>query len=144
VLLLPVILLFAAPALIFYLLYTGTLYLLIWTAWLPYGKDVLFVYSDSPIWHDYMTGNLLPLVRERAVVLNWSERKQWSAWSLAVLALRHFGGGREFNPLVVLFPPVRRAKVFRFWSPFQEWKTGDKERVEKPRQDLLNILVRLG
>jgi hypothetical protein len=68
---LPVLLVCA----VFYRMYRITLYLLIWLLWLRNGKDVLVVYSDSPIWHEYMTTQILPLVQQRAVVLNWSERK---------------------------------------------------------------------
>jgi len=57
-------------------------YLLVWALWLPKGKDVLVVLSNSPIWHDYMSSEIMPLVRERAVVLNWSERKKWPSGSL--------------------------------------------------------------
>jgi hypothetical protein len=63
---------------------------------------VLLVYSDSPIWQEYITTQVLPLVRERAVVLNWSVRKKWSRSSLAFAVFHHFGGASDFNPLVVL------------------------------------------
>jgi len=127
-------------AIVLYLLYRITLCLLVWTLWLPRGKDILFVYSDSPIWHDYMALEVLPLVQERAVVLNWSDRKKWPRWSLGVAVFRHFGGHRGFNPLVVLFRPFRLAKVFRFWSAFKGWKHGYREPVERLRQDLLIAL----
>jgi hypothetical protein len=122
------------------LLYRGALYLLVWLLWLPKGKDILFVYSDSPIWQEYMTTEILPLVERRAVVLNWSERGKWALWSLGVSVLHHFGGGRDFNPLVVLFRPLRRAKTFRFWSAFKDWKRGYREPVERLRQELLSAL----
>ena len=50
----PVILPYVLIVFILYLLHRTTLYFLIWLLWLPKGKDVLLVYSDSPIWHDYM------------------------------------------------------------------------------------------
>ena len=130
ILFLPFVLPLALVAIVLHLLYKTTLYLLVWTLWLPRGKDILFVYSDSPIWRDYMTSEVLPLVHERAVVLNWSERKKWERWSLGVAVFRHFGG-REFNPLVVLFRPFRLARVFRFWSAFKDWKHGYREPVER-------------
>ncbi len=73
VLFLPFILPLVLLAIIFHILYRTTLYLLVWVIWLPRGKDILFVYSDSPIWHEYMATQILPLVQDRAVVLNWSE-----------------------------------------------------------------------
>ncbi len=92
VVLLPLVLPLALFAVANHLLYRALLYLLVWALWLPRGKDILFVYSDSPIWHEYMATQVLPLVRERSVVLNWSERKKWSRWSLGVAVFHHFGG----------------------------------------------------
>jgi hypothetical protein len=123
-----------------HLLYRALLYLLVWALWLPRGKDVLLVYSDSPIWHEYITTQILPLLQERAVVLNWSERKKWSRWSLGVAVLHHFGGAGDFKPLVVFFQPLRLAKIYRFWSAFKDWKRGHKEPVESLTQELLASL----
>jgi hypothetical protein len=140
VLLLPFVLPLGFLAVTLHLLYRIVLYLLVWTLWLPRGKDILFVYSDSPICREYMETQVLPLVQERAVVLNWSERKRWLTWSLGVAVFRHFGGHREFNPLVVLFRPVRSARIFRFWPAFKDLKHGYNGPVERLRQDLLSAL----
>jgi hypothetical protein len=90
------------------------IYLSIWLFWLSLGKDILFVYSDSPIWRDYMLSEMLPLVESRAVVLNWSERGTWKRRLLRVLAFRYFSGHKAFNPLIVVFRPFRLAQKFRF------------------------------
>jgi hypothetical protein len=70
---LPLILPLALITIALYLPYRIALYLLVWALWLPRGKDILLVYSDSPIWREYVLSEILPLVQERAVVLNWSE-----------------------------------------------------------------------
>jgi hypothetical protein len=127
-------------ALLGFALYAAVLYLCIWLFWLPRGKDVLLVYSESPIWQDYMVSEVLPLVKERARVLNWSERSKWRDWSLSVLAFRFFGGRYAFNPMVVVFRPLSRARTFRFWPAFKEWKHGDREPVEKLRRELFLLL----
>jgi hypothetical protein len=69
VVLLPLVVPLALVAIVFHLLYRIALYVLVWILWLPKGKDILFVYSDSPIWQDYMTTQVLPLLGARAVVL---------------------------------------------------------------------------
>jgi hypothetical protein len=76
-------------------MYRITLYLLIWLLWLRNGKDVLLIYSNSPIWHEYMTTRILPLVQQRATVLNWSERKNWQKWALAVRVFHMFSSGHD-------------------------------------------------
>src|SRR5690349_129065 len=117
----PLIILITVIALVLYFITSVCLHIVIWTLWCVRGRDILFVYSDSPIWRDYIEQRLLPPIRHRAIVLNWSQRKRWR-FSLAKVAFRHFGGYREFNPLAVVFRPFRRAQKFRFWKPFRDWK----------------------
>ena len=47
--LLPLVLPLALFAITSHLCYRALLYMLVWALWLPRGKDILFVYSDSPI-----------------------------------------------------------------------------------------------
>lgn len=115
-------------------------YLLVWILWLPKGRDVLVVLSDNPIWRDYMLSEIVPLVGQRAVVLNWSERRIWPRRSLATSVFYSFCGEHNYNPMVIVFRPWRRAAVFRFWSPFQEWKHGHKQSVDGLRQRLVATL----
>src|SRR5690242_1898618 len=92
VLLLPIILPLGLLVLTLYWVHRLLTYVLIWCIWLPKGRDVLVVYSDSPIWRDYMRQEIIPLLDNRAVVLNWSERSKWPKWSFAVHVFRSFGG----------------------------------------------------
>jgi len=108
----------ALVALILYFLHRLAAYLLVWAVWLPRGKDVLVVLSESPVWRDYMSAEVVPLVREPAVVLNWLERKKWPRWSFAAHVFRTFGGRQPFN----------------------DWKHGHAEPVERLRQRLLATL----
>lgn len=140
VVMLPFVLPLALLAITLHVLYRIVLYLLVWALWVPRGRDILFVSSDSPIWQDYMATQVLPIVQDRAVVLNWSARKTWDRWTLTVAVFRHFGGWREFNPMVLLFRPLHRARVFRFFPAFQDWKRGHREPVDRLRQDLLSAL----
>lgn len=139
-LLLLILLPLALLALVLYVSHGLALYVLVWVLWLPGGKNVLLVYSDSPIWHEYMLTQVMPLVRGHAIVLNWSERSKWPLWSFRVHVFHWFAGDREFNPLVVLFRPFRRARIFRFWSAFKERKRGDEQAVDRLRQELLSAL----
>ena len=92
---LPLVLPLALLGLILYALNRIVVYLLVWVCWLPSGKDVLFVSSESAVWKEYMETQILPLLRDRATVLNWSERNKWPKWSFAVRVFRTFGRHRE-------------------------------------------------
>jgi hypothetical protein len=120
-----------------YFLWGGILYLTIWlTAKKPF---VVFVYSDSPTWKDYIEREFLPDLRNRAVILNWSERKHWKN-SLAVLAFRYFGGFRNFNPMGMIFRPLRFVETYRFFEAFKEFKHGNHKDVEKLKKELFEAI----
>jgi hypothetical protein len=126
-------------AITFHLIASLFLHFAAWCCWCLRGRYVLFVTSDSPIWHDYVEEHILPRLGDRAVVLNWSHRGRWR-YSLAVLAFHHFGGHREFNPLAVVFRPFRLARRFRFYEPFREFKHGDAAAVAKLEIELFDML----
>jgi len=116
-----------------YLLWGAILYIAIWLTWRE--QFVIFVYSNSPIWKEYIEKEILPQLQDREIILNWSERKNWKN-SLAVLAFRYFGGYKNFNPMGMIFRPFRLVKTYRFFEAFQEFKHGDPKRVETLRKDL--------
>jgi hypothetical protein len=107
------------------------------TIWLRGKKRfVIFVYSDSPTWKHYIEREILPYIQDRAVILNWSERKKWKN-SFTVLAFRYFGGHRNFNPIGIVFRPFHFVKTYRF---FEAFKHGKVERVEELKRELFDDL----
>jgi hypothetical protein len=104
---------------------------------------VLFVYSNSPTWHDFIEEHILPKLGERAVILNWSHRSRWRR-ALSVLAFRYFGGYRSFNPMPVVFRPFRLARRLRFYEPFLKFKHGKTEAVTKMERELYDLLDTIG
>jgi hypothetical protein len=118
------------------------LQLIVWVAWCSRGRYALVVYSNSPIWQEYFEQLVLPAVGGRGEVLNWSERKQWS-YSLPVALFRFFGGTREFNPLAIVFQPLAWPRRFPFYRPFQAFKHGRPEEVERMRRELFELLDQL-
>lgn len=103
-----------------------------WILWLPRGKDTLIVYSRSPHWMEYFENELIPQLERRAVVLNWSDRAQWSPFALRTLLFRAFKGERAFNPTILIFRPLRWPKFFRFYDCFKQRKHGN----DQPLYDL--------
>lgn len=135
IVLLPFLLLALALRLLLGLL----LHIAIWCCWCPRGRDVLFVHSDSPVWHDYVEERILPRLAERAVVLNWSERGRWRP-TLSVLAFRYLAGDRSYNPMAIVFRPFRLTRRFRFYEPFREFKHGKTEAVATMESELFDLL----
>jgi hypothetical protein len=136
-----------SPLLLLFLLTYGIsvllLHLALWLIWGPLGRRVLFVYSNSPVWQEYIEQNVLPRLPETAVVLNWSERRNWNRWTLSYLAFCFFGGSREFNPLAVVIQPLRRAKCFRFWKAFRDFKHGNLQALAKVESEFFEHVKRI-
>jgi hypothetical protein len=130
-------------ALTLHLLAGFLLHIAAWCWWCSRGRYVLFVYSESPIWHDHIEQHILPRLRDRAVVLNWSHRRRWRR-TLSVLTFRFFGGSREFNPLAVVFRPFKLAREFRFYEPFRQFKHGKTGAVAKMEGELFALLDEIG
>lgn len=116
------------------LLHTLLLHILAWIIWNTKGIELLYVYSNSPHWQDYIEEHILPRLPEEAIILNWSERKKWE-FSLAKIIFRHFGGYRECNPIAFVFRPFRRVKIFRFYKPFKDFKHGKPEKLKALESD---------
>ncbi len=55
-------------------------------------------------------------------------------------SFRSFAGDREFNPMVMVFRPLRLVKHFRFWEPFKRLKHGDPNGVDNMRLALFHLL----
>ena len=137
--LLVVLLPFVAVLGVVWLVAAVLLQLVVWFTWCSRERYVLVVYSNSPIWQAYFEQNVLPAVGSRGVVLNWSERKRWP-YSLSVALFRLFGGTRQFNPLAIVFQPFVWPRRFRFYEPFQAFKHGRPDEVDKMRRELLETL----
>jgi hypothetical protein len=125
---------------IFRVLFRIFLNIIMWTLWYPKGKHIIFVYSDSPIWKEYISLNIIPKIEKHAIILNWSERKTWRWYkSLAVTIFRTFSGDREFNPIAIVFRPFHFAKVLRFWKPFKNYKHGKPNELIKMQNKLFEL-----
>ena len=110
---------------------------LVWLTWCPRRRYALVVYSNSPIWQEYFETQVIPRLGERAVVLNWSERKRWT-FGLPAMLFRVFGGTRDFNPIAIVFEPMRWPR--RFYKAFRSFKHGRPEDVEQLRREFFRAL----
>ena len=142
---LPLILVYAAIYLLLWLVWGAILWVWFWRAHAAQGRPVLFVYSESPNWQAYIEANVLPRIRERAVVLNWSEREQWSAtapWEARFF--RRFAGDRDFNPLALVFSRSGRVKAVRFHQAFLDFKHCKESALRAAESELFTLLEAAG
>ena len=124
-----------------YFLYRLFLLLVIWLRWYMRGRRVLFVYSNSPVWQDYVEQRILPRLPERSIVTNWSDRRKWNRFTLPAQAFYYWGGDKKFNPLGIVFRPFRMPLVFRFWEPFMQYKHGKPEALIKLEREMFEFML---
>jgi hypothetical protein len=108
-------------------------------------KRIIFVNSDSPIWHDYLENKWVPRIKENAIILNWSERKQWNKTNWEIRAFHHWGRDREMNPLFIIFRSIFHIQVFRLYDPFTEYKHGKEKELfdmEKEIEKSINSFIK--
>ena len=123
----------------FYFIYSATLYILVWFFWCKSGSRIFLVYSRSPHWQTHIENSFLPKLPPSTIVLNWSDRNTWSRWSLGIYVFHHFLGYYKHTPSIIVFRPLRRAKIFRFFEAFQEFKHGNNEPLHKLEDECLGL-----
>ena len=105
--------------------------------WKNKNKRILFIYSESPNWQEYIEKNIIPKIEDEAVLLNWSKRAEWeNNKPLEARVLGHWGGGAEFNPMALVFEPSRKVTVIRFYQAFKDYKHG-KDSLLKDKEQAL-------
>jgi hypothetical protein len=142
---LPLILAWVAVYLLFTLLSGAVLRIWFWRAHASQGRFILFVYSESPNWQSYVEVNILPRIRDSAVVLNWSQRRDWSSqcpWEARFF--RRFSGDREFNPLALVFGRRGRITKIRFHQAFLDHKHGRTALLEQAEARLYEVASAAG
>jgi hypothetical protein len=122
--------------------------------WISQNKYILFVYSDNELWKAYAENHIIPKIESRAVILNWSRRKEWiHSNSLAAQLFRnyHWGrewiwrnrvrmGGQEYNHLAMIFKPWNKPKIISFWKAFKDYEFGKDEKLKAVENELYDSL----
>lgn len=122
------------------ILFRSLILIIAWLAWSWQGKDLLVIYSDSPLWKSYFEAGLLPLISNRAIVLNWSNRSKWPPISLKAILFSQFKGEKDFNPMILRISPLRLPKTIRFYRAFHDSKHGKQESLMKVEGELASMI----
>lgn len=123
--------------------------------WFSKGKYILFVYSESPVWKEYIEANIIPKISDLSIVLNWSERSKW-AWdskNLEVIIYKNWAKvslfklngkrkiqGFEYNPIAIVFNSRGRVQVIRFWKAFNDYKHGKPDQLKELEKRLIETV----
>jgi hypothetical protein len=102
------------------------------------GKDVLVVYTDSPLWKEYIETHWLPRWGERAIAFDRS--KPWREDQVEARLWRAVAGTAEHTPVVIVVLPHGRVQIVRFWLAFRDYKHGKDARLRDAEARLAVIL----
>ncbi len=122
--------------------------------WLPQNKVILFVYSDNEHWKEYAEKSIIPKIASQAVILNWSQRKEWiNSNSLEAQLFRNFQwgrewiwrqnirmGGQDYNHMAIVFKPWNKPKIISFWEGFKDYEFGNDEILRTVENELFAYL----
>jgi hypothetical protein len=109
------------------------------------GKVILFVYSDSSNWKDYVETKILPSLGGCSVILNWSKRREWeSSMRFEERLFNQWAGSGEFAPTAILFPLMGKVRVFRLFQPSNNPKHGKDKVSKEAEQSLLATVKQFG
>ena len=104
------------------------------------GKNIIFVYSESTNWQEYIEQKIFPEIEAKALLINWSERSKWKKRKpLEVKIFRHFGGDTEFNPMAIIFIRPWKIKIVRFFQAFKDYKHGKEFLLNQCMNELFDL-----
>ena len=109
------------------------------------GKFILFVYSDSSNWKDYVETKILPRIENHSIILNWSKRREWELrMSLETKLFNHWAGSGEFTPTAMVLPFIGKVKVIRLWQISQHAKLRKDGVSKKAEHELFTAINQFG
>ncbi len=112
--------------------------------WGRTGKTILFVYSESPNWQDYIEKEILPRISPHAITLNYSKRADWKRGKpLEAKVWEQWCGGREFNPVAILVPNRGKVRTIAFYQAFRDFKHGKDRLLREKEEELLDWVAQI-
>jgi hypothetical protein len=116
---------------------------LVITRWKKKGINVLLIYSDSPHWKERIENEIIPQIKDQAVILNTSISQAWGDQEkFADKIYSFFGGRKDMKPMAIVFHGFSNFKDFRFYQAYQKFKKGNDRELLKVESDFLGDIER--
>ena len=104
----------------------------------PTGKFVLVAYTRSAVWADYMEHRLIPQLGSAAVVIDRSRESWRRDHPIEAAAIKFWGGGSNYNPIVIVIRSPWRVRAFGLYDAFQKLKHGDAKELDEAVSKVLS------
>ena len=106
-----------------------------------FGRDVILITSESPIWSDYIRDNILPPLGDRALVMNWSERRFWQHdMPVAARAHRRWSGEKGMVPTIIVMHGFWKVENVSLYQAFRDYKHGKTSTLKVAEDQLFSTL----
>tara|TARA_R110002072_G_scaffold95501_1_gene210577 strand:+ start:977 stop:1450 length:474 start_codon:yes stop_codon:yes gene_type:complete len=106
----------------------------------PENTFILFTYSESENWTDYIEQKIIPRIAAHAQIINRSQQKDWkSRYPTERRALESWGN-LNINPVAIVFRPWKPAKVIAFYEAFRDLKHGKESTINAKTEELFQWL----
>src|SRR5690606_33354443 len=96
----------------------------------PPNKWILLSYTQSKVWAPYLESELIPKLGDACLAIDRSRADWKDKFPLEARAIEFWGGGRSYNPLVILFPKNGGVEIVRLYDEFQDMKHGKDKPLE--------------
>jgi hypothetical protein len=109
--------------------------------WFPRGKYIFFLYSDSKKWKEYFEKELLPKIKDKSQIWNWSTRQKdgWGDNIIEAKILKIYKPLGYFYPMAIVFLPSGEVKIFQFYSPYINMLKSNKDEYAKLEKEFLEL-----
>jgi len=106
----------------------------------PSGTWILLSYTQSAVWAPYLESRVIPRLGAACVAIDRSQPDWKVQYPAEARAIAHWGGYREYNPLVVLFPKWQPAITLRLFAAFRDKKHGKDGPLEAEVNRLFSLV----
>jgi hypothetical protein len=109
--------------------------------WFSKGKHIFFLYSDSKKWKEYFEQELIPKIRDKTAVWNWSTRHKdgWCDDIIEAKILKLYRPLGYFCPLAIVFMPNGGVRTFQFYTPYVDMLKSGKKEYKKMEEEFLTL-----
>lgn len=106
----------------------------------PKGQYILFTYSESENWSQYIEESILPEIEEYSLIINRSKDQKWkSEFKLERRAIELWAN-INVNPVAIVFEPNKKVKIIPFYEAFRDLKHGKHQAINAKCQELFQCL----
>lgn len=96
----------------------------------PAQTWILLAYTQSDVWAPRLESEVIPRLGNACIAIDRSTPDWKQHHPNEARAIDHWGGHYEHNPLVILLPRWRPAKVVRLYKAFLDKKHGKPQALE--------------